>query len=153
MTQKPEKLGFTGTQASMSFQQKNVVKAYLLSNNISEVHHGDCIGADADFHDIVRKVKEETKIIIHPPDIDVKRAFKDADKILDAKPYLDRNRDIVNNCDTLLVCPKTFSKELRSGTWATYRYALKQKTKLILIIWPNGEMEPNINYETEEEKI
>jgi outer membrane protein insertion porin family len=51
---------------------------------------------------------------------------------------LDRNRAIVDSCDVLIACPKG-PEEQRSGTWATVRYARKQK-KRIVIIWPDGEV-------------
>ena len=40
------------------------------------------------------------------------------------KPYLDRNRDIVDACEVLLATPDG-PERLRSGTWSTVRYARK----------------------------
>ena len=42
-----------------------------------------------------------------------------------AKPPLDRNHDIVERCDLLIATPHTVEEQLRSGTWATIRYARK----------------------------
>lgn len=52
-----------------------------------------------------------------------------------AKPPLDRNRDIVNGSDVMLVAPRERKEELRSGTWATYRYA-REQGKTCIVVWP-----------------
>lgn len=135
------KLGFTGTQVGMSYVQKLIIEhllGYYLKNNIYEVHHGDCIGADSDFHDISNKFN--FKIIIHPPKNPYKRAFKKSDTILKEYDYLDRNKHIVDSCDILLATPKEKMEVLRSGTWSTIRYAKKNK-KRIIIVYPDGSVE------------
>ena len=58
-------------------------------------------------------------------------------KILDPRPYLARNRDIVDASDLMLACPAEQQEVLRSGTWATIRYALK-RDKHLIVIHPNG---------------
>ena len=77
-------------------------------------------------------------IVIHPPVDSRYRAHcaQMGGKFteLSPKPYLKRNHDIVDACDALIVLPKDpEKKELRSGTWATYRYALKSPHKRILL--------------------
>jgi hypothetical protein len=74
-------------------------------------------------------------IVIHPPLYDNKRAFCIGDEICSKKDYLDRNRDIVDNCDLLIATPKETTEVLRSGTWSTVRYA-KKIGKPIVIIEP-----------------
>ncbi len=119
------KIGFTGTQLGMSQHQKEqfVVKMFELSP--TEFHHGDCIGADAEAHDIVREFFPDVKIHIHPPIISSKRAFKQGDVIYEVDEYLKRNRIIVNSTDWLVGAPKNDIDELRSGTCSTIRYAKK----------------------------
>ena len=51
------------------------------------------------------------------------------------RDYLDRNKDIVNNCDLLIAAPKENTEVLRSGTWSTVRYA-KQLGVTVVIIEP-----------------
>jgi len=107
-----------------------------------EFHHGDCIHADAEAHDIAYGIGYA--VVIHPPDNDSKRAFKGVicgkillprATVLPAKPYLDRNRDIVAAVSRMLACPKEREEQLRSGTWATVRYARKAGN-LYRIIYP-----------------
>jgi hypothetical protein len=113
------KIGFTGTQIGMSDRQKEQLRWFLKPGD--EFHHGDCIGADAEAHDIAREVG--CRIVIHPPLDNKKRAFKQGDKECTPREYLVRNKDIVDDTQTLLVAPKSDIEERRSGTWSTYRYA------------------------------
>ena len=137
-------IGFTGTQVGMSEQQKKLfgkIIAILHSEGkIHEFHNGDCIGADFDACNIVQSVSSEIKIYIHPPIIDRKRAFfKGAYFTHKAKDYLDRNHDIVNDSDVLIATPKETFEQLRSGTWATIRYA-KRRNKPVFLIHPDGNL-------------
>ena len=134
------RMGFTGTQLGMTRAQKSEVARVLVNAKATEVHHGDCIGADAEFHDIVRMVDPKIKIHVHPPAEDKKRAFKRGDVLYPAKPYLERNHDIVDACEILIATPAQKNEVLRSGTWATIRYARKIKRSTI-IITPNGNSE------------
>ncbi|MFQ5741967.1 MAG: hypothetical protein ACE5HV_00080 [Acidobacteriota bacterium] len=132
------KLGFTGTQRGLDSFQWSKVRAYVHGLAPEECHHGDCIGADAEFHGICRGFK--FKIIVHPPLKRIKRAFCKGDETLPALPYLERNRAIVDECDELLACPYERREQLRSGTWATIRYARKTG-KPVRIIYPDGFIE------------
>ena len=53
------------------------------------------------------------------------------------KDYLERNHDIVDETDMLIATPGEEQEVQRSGTWATIRYARKQK-RTILTIYPSG---------------
>lgn len=52
------------------------------------------------------------------------------------EPYLDRNHYMVDRCNLLIACPEGI-EALRSGTWATVRYARK-RPRNHLIIYPDG---------------
>lgn len=132
-------ISFTGTQQGMTDKQKEtfgrVLYVKMCTENV-EFHHGDCIGADKDAHDIV--IGFNGKVIVHPPNNDSKRAFcKEASGTKMPKPYLTRNNDMATMCELLIATPKEYTEQLRSGTWATIRYARKYN-KQIVIIWPNG---------------
>jgi len=135
------KIGFTGTQIGMTDPQYFVLTRFFQNyrNEVEEVHHGDCIGADDDFHTLVR-LHTNIKIVIHPPKKKSKRAFKQGDVILKPDEYLTRNHNIVNACDILIATPKENEEVLRSGTWATIRYG-KKSNKMVMIIFPCGKVE------------
>ena len=129
-------ISFTGTQQGMTDKQKYTFEKILYNIRLIEFHHGDCIGADSDAHDIA--CIHNAKIIVHPPNNNSKRAFcTNADKTKEPKPYLTRNNDMAIICDLLIATPKEYKEQLRSGTWATIRYARKYNNK-IAIIQPNG---------------
>lgn len=120
------KLGGTGTEQGMSNRQRTDFILFITSNEFDEFHHGDCVGADAQMHDIIMKLFPAMKIIIHPPSSEDKRAFCHTaiENRHSPKPYLERNRDIAEACDILIATPLG-NEILRSGTWATVRYARK----------------------------
>jgi hypothetical protein len=140
-------VGFTGTQSGMTPAQGSklvdVLSSWRRTDRYDVVgHHGDCIGADEDFHKILITLGAAHPII-HPPVIPDKRALCEPYSIMmNPLPYLERNRAIVRDSDVLLACPGGFQEELRSGTWATLRYALKHYPMIPRwVIWPDGSWE------------
>ena len=63
----------TGNRYGMSDDAKIKLTDFIKNNKIDEVHHGDCVGADKEFHDIC--ASNNIKIIIHPPIDEKLRAF------------------------------------------------------------------------------
>jgi len=130
------KVGFTGTQVGMSRAQRVWLEEYLRgafpsTSPPDEFHHGDCVGADVEAHSLVRELTFPPLIVIHPPRNASKRAFtfkqrnKGGTLQLPSKGYIERNHDIVDATDVLVAAPRTDKEEIRSGTWATVRYALR----------------------------
>lgn len=114
-------VGFTGTRGDITPEQVNWLVGRMMTLGTTELHHGDCEGADAMAHALGRWLG--VRIVVHPPEDTRHRAFcPDPDEVLPAKPYLDRNHDIVDVCDVLLALPDG-PERLRSGTWSTVRYA------------------------------
>lgn len=130
--------GYTGTQRGMNKRQSRRFIDGIVAMKPTEFHHGDCIGGDEEAHFLVREFLPDCRIIIHPPDIDVKRAFCPADIVLPPKPYLDRNHDIVIAVDKMFVTPFEMDEQLRSGTWATFRFT-KKIGKPYKLILPRGK--------------
>lgn len=131
------KIGFTGTQDGLKLAQLDTLYELVDQIGATEAHHGDCIGGDAIFHEIC--VEVGIPVVIHPPEKSNKRQFCEGGTILPSKPYLERNHDIVDEVEVMFVCPKTEEEQRRSGTWATWRYAMKQ-CKRIFLIYPSGEV-------------
>lgn len=129
-------IGFIGTQVGMTWEQMCAVFD-ILSRNHGWLHHGDCVGADHMAHGVAREAG--WSVTLHPPTEDRKRAFCVGDRAWFAKPYLERNRDIVDATIGLIATPAGFQEELRSGTWSTVRYARK-KGRPIKIVMPDGSV-------------
>ncbi len=107
------------------------------------LHHGDCIIADNVAHRIAKALS--WRVEIHPPDNPTKRAFcKHADLIHPEKPYLERNRDIVDASEALIATPAENAELARSGTWSTVRYARK-KAIPVYIVFPDGSVRCQTN--------
>ena len=130
------KLGFTGTRHGMSLSQKRDVSNYLSMHidAITEVHHGCCVGADYQFHQLCMWWGLQPRIILHPPTKSDHLAFpciKDArrENIRDKLPHLQRNDQIVAECDHILACPPTAEPQDRGGTWYTIRRASEFSAK------------------------
>lgn len=132
-------VGFTGTQEGMTTRQKQVVGGLLRTLKPTTVHHGDCIGADADFHDLARFLVNGVVVHIHPPINKSKQANCVGDFSEPRKDYLVRNRDIVDSSSVMIGTPKG-PEELRSGTWSTIRYSKRKKCKLY-VVYPDGKIE------------
>jgi hypothetical protein len=131
------KVGFTGTKIGITLQQAKSLHGLLIPMKPEEAHHGDCVGADATFHEFAEIAG--AKIVIHPPKNPQYRAFKKGNEMWEEKDYLTRNHDIVDCADIMIATPKA-AEELRSGTWATVRYA-KRCNKMLYIVWPNGAID------------
>ena len=133
------KIGFTGNRNGLSFEQKEQIKLILDNYTNIIVSHGDCVGADADFHDLCINYREtypDKSLMIHifPPSDPKQRAFKKGDVLMGEKPYLVRNSDIIKHSSILIGCPIDKNTEtLRSGTWSTIRKARKQNLLLYIL--------------------
>lgn len=128
------RFGFTGTQRGMTAAQGSALYDYLCGGR-GEFHHGDCIMADSQAHDIADFLGY--RIIGHPPSNPSKRAHRTCHELRPEKPYLDRNKDIVLETMVLIACPGEVEEQLRSGTWSTVRFARKQG-KSVVLIFPDG---------------
>lgn len=144
------KVGFTGTREGCTAAQRMSFLHWLQKQpggGVDELHHGCCVGADADAVGIADFMPRALAIIGHPPCVKSMvsaKAVEQSTTVLPAKPYLQRNHDIVDATDVLLACPQG-PEEQRSGTWATIRYARKAGRNVV-IFWPNGKVtEENTN--------
>ena len=130
------KIGFTGTQIGMTAVQSKAVKNTLVLMKGKEFHHGDCVGADAEAHVIA--VDMGIEVTVHPPENSSRRAWCRGSIMHDPAPYIARNHAIVDSVETLIAAPDGEVERMRSGTWATIRYARKMKIP-VTIIGPRGD--------------
>jgi len=135
------KVGFTGTQDGISSAQSAALDDVLVEMHpIAEFHHGDCVGADAEACDKVASHYGHEHLICHPPTNSRKQAYVKSGQERPKKEYLVRNHDIVDETTILIGCPKESEEVLRSGTWATIRYA-KKLNRMVIIVFPDGTIE------------
>lgn len=136
-------LGFTGSQKGMTVQQLSrfrlLIDSFADMFVIKEFHHGCCIGADEQAHNVVVELYPKIIMHIHPGNIEAKKAACEHSKkvLYPAIDNLIRNKKIVNAANVLIAAPAQNYEITRSGTWATIRDALRDK-KQVLIIDTNG---------------
>jgi hypothetical protein len=61
----------------------DALKRELQMCDISEAHHADCIGADSEFHNLIRQLFPQAKIVGHPGfhEFDSRRANNACDEV------------------------------------------------------------------------
>ena len=129
-------IGFTGTRKIKLITKQRLfdLLKVLISFKIDydtdlAVVHGCAEGTDTYFHNLCLLGNIS---IIGRPCIPTK--LENFDILYDPSPPLKRNKEIVNDCNILIALPLSPSQEeLRSGTWATIRYAKAQNKKIIFI--------------------
>jgi hypothetical protein len=131
-------LGFTGTSKGLTQKQaKALLRLLTKAGGVLWMHNGDCIGADAEAAAMWGRLGR--LLHLHPPTDAKKRARLKGDIETEPLPYLKRNQAIVEQSDVLVACPATMKEELRSGTWATVRYA-REIGRPITFVWPSGKI-------------
>lgn len=123
-------VGFTGTRKGMSPLQmilcaKVLAWLEIVTDAIAPItdpptfHHGAAVGADLEAERLATIDGYTT--IPYPA----------------GRDPLARNQEIVAAVDILIAAPEKDLEELRSGTWATVRYARKRGIPIILL--PRGK--------------
>lgn len=130
--------GFTGTRHGMTEAQKASLRNFLVDSS-GHFHHGDCIGADAESHDIADECGYA--IVIHPPTNHSGRAWKAVPlhMMRPERPYMARNKEIVLETTALIATPFEMEEQPRGGTWSTVRMARKVG-KCVVLILPDGSI-------------
>lgn len=131
------KIGITGTRdGATDFQLTNLIEFFesiKSSSEMVEFHHGDCVGVDVEVAAIAKECG--CSIVCHPPIKPAMRGFFKSDDYRQPLGYLQRDRNIVDETELLLVVPKHTSWQPKGGTWYTHDYAKKQN-KHYIIFWP-----------------
>lgn len=135
--------GVTGTRHGWNEKQRTEVIAFLKAQFKPGdiLHHGDCEGVDVQVAAAAKEIG--FYIVSHPPIPQGTRGhFQHNDEERPPGDYLDRDRDIVDDSDFMIVVPHQDQEVIRSGTWYTYRYSKKRLTPS-LIVYPNNESVTN----------
>jgi hypothetical protein len=134
-------IGFTGTRHGMTPPQRAAVAAIL--EPLAEpggfvAHHGDCIGADAEFHDLCRELPQSF-IVVHPGPLDdlPNQAGRVGDERRLPVPHMRRNKNIVMASTVMIAAPLEVAQQPYGGTWRTIEMTRKAKRPLA-IVWRDG---------------
>ena len=123
----------------MTEVQFDIIKGYIKEDTcVTHLHEGDAVGVDYEITLLFAHYRPEVEIVCHPPIKPHYRAYGPYDQIKEEKDYLVRDQDNVNESQYLWACPNG-AEIIRSGTWATVRYA-RIKGIPITIVMPNGEI-------------
>jgi hypothetical protein len=133
------KVGVTGSQQKRPQRTIDRLRALLIEWGASELHHGDCVGFDAQAHEVA--VSLGIRTVIHPPENPKARAFCEGDEVRSPLPYLDRNKNIVRETERMIAAPRG-PEELRSGTWSTVRFAKKIGRPGVVLNWAHPNSAP-----------
>lgn len=137
------RVGFTGAQLGIRWDQLDALGSHLDDRtDVTEAHHGLCVGADQAFHYSLLVRRPDVRIIGHPPVIVNKMFHLDRaefHELREPEDYMVRNRAIVDETEELWACPKG-PETRRSGTWSTIRHAVRCH-KTVRIFWPDGMVE------------
>lgn len=132
------KLCCTGTRNGTTKEALTSFRHWLAETqiNISEAHHGDCIGADTQFHEIMCEMA--VHVFVHPCTLEKYRSFNTGGTISRPLNPTYRNKKMVDLCDLVVAFPEG-PEVVRSGTWSTIRYASK-RNKSCVIFWRDGSV-------------
>lgn len=107
----------------------------------NEFHHGLCVGCDCEAAALAKEIGY--RIIAHPGYLPSNPSWKGSRGSFDQndfchteQPFLVRDHHIVQASDVTIGTPWGYEEQLRSGTWATVRYA--EKTSIAVVIFPDG---------------
>lgn len=129
------KIGFSGSRQGMSATQKDIL-FNLLKDKAGEFHHGNCIGADSEAHDMATVLNY--KVCIHDPlNQGSNWAGKRGALHYPPMPYKVRNKNIVEKTAVLFACPLAFDG--KGGTWNAIEWAKRLKRQFYIIL-PNGDI-------------
>lgn len=135
MSDPAARAGYTGSRTGMTDLQKLSLSKLLTDLRVQELHHGDCIGGDAQAHEIALSL--HLRIVVHPPAEKRYRAFcQGAHEVREPKAYLTRNRDIVGETRYLIGASVADRPLSYGGTWYTINYA--RQFRDAYVIWPSG---------------
>jgi hypothetical protein len=133
-----KKIGVSGARLGPSTAQQDFIDYMFVEEQDAEVHHGDCLGVDAAVHAAARKAGH--RVVVHPPDRDIYRAFCVGSEVHQIASYRARNQAIVDAVDVLYGFPEGPEDVfLRSGTWMTIRMALRRGIPVFEVL-PHGEL-------------
>lgn len=134
-------VSFAGTRQALTGSQGRSLYLVLSRLVVLEAHHRDGVGADEDFHGLVRSMDFPTHVVIHPPDDD-DRAFLPGDSAWNSFPRLVLDNHLVEVCDLLLAAPANMAGPTpahKEEPWDVVERA-QDSGKQVYLFWPDGSV-------------
>lgn len=116
------KIGFTGTRKGMVLEQKlalEILLSHFPKGEKEMFNHGGAEGADTEAEKVAMR--------------NGWRAVEFMPQGRKAEDKLERNHQIVDASQLLIAAPSGTDEVLRSGTWATVRYARTEGVPVIFL--------------------
>lgn len=144
-------VGFSGSRLGMTPAQLDGVREVLddwIGLHGFTAHHGLCVGADAQFHEMCREPRGGAVTIVgHPgpdwPDGEL-CAWLQCDQVMDPSPHMHRNQTIVRFAHYMIAAPPCDEPQRKGGTWATIRMALRalrsQRLVALYVVGRDGRL-------------
>lgn len=128
----------SGTRYGMTPEQTQTAARLVDSTWLTDFHHGDCVGVDAEVCEMVAAKTPKPRIHKHPALVDDR--WRANTPIFDVqhnriKP-LDRNLRMVSMSDMLWAFPKSMHDQA-GGTWYTIRAANRLGLSVVIVA-PDG---------------
>lgn len=131
-------LGFTGSRHQLTEPQEDATARLLYAlrgtSDTQRFHHGDNKVADCAAGRFA--LLFGYRVVAHPPSDPTHRGYGEYHEIWPEKPYLERNKDVVNESMVLIAAPDG-PEHLRSGTWSTIRFAIRHR-QIVIVIRPDA---------------
>ncbi len=125
---------FTGSREGCTPPQEECLRrlfGILFGKGYRTLHNGCAVGADLTAAKLAKGV---FRLVGHPCNLAryvSEEAVGLCDEVREVCPPLDRNKAMVDLSAVLVACPNG-AEEVRSGTWATIRYARKSRRPILL---------------------
>lgn len=128
-------IGTTATRSGLTPVQVVTLVEFLIDLDVQELHHGDCLGGDADVDLVACSLA--IRRVAHPPVNDKLRAHCRSEAVLSPEDYKARDRAIVLQTGVLIGLPRTMREQRYGGTWYTIGYA-RTRGRPVVLINPDG---------------
>lgn len=134
-------IGVSGTRKGITDAQRGRLYDLFSAPALKDgkLTHGGAKGVDEDAAWMWDRIHGPLSADVCPSDLRPDGNYPEPLYKADPKPPLSRNKDIVDNVDIMVILPQQDHEVLRSGTWMTYRWAIRQHVFTIVIL-PDGKI-------------
>jgi len=118
------KVGIVGSRKRNTNNDKELIKAFLKTTDVTELVSGGCkVGADKFAEELALELNLSIKIFL--PDLQKNKNYFE-----NVKKYYERNKQIAEYCNILIAL---VSSDRKGGTENTIKYAKQLNKKIILL--------------------